>query len=211
MPPHPFFRLCQHPSVSFRAFVVAIALLALQVLLPTTPAWAAEHSFKAPRQAGSLVLDIPSEWIAITKERERTPSTTTIETGAGVVTFTILWNANDDLKFNSVEQLKESLEAGAQRFLASAVESSVELESLSGPEVIGFYYSLSRRDLADVLELGPGQYRDYTPGIFAVGNYQVFFTMTSKEKASPDRLRALEMFRRARFQHPANVARDSVF
>jgi len=146
-----------------------------------------------------------------TRARERTPSTTTIETRAGTVTFTILWNANDNLKFNSVEQLKESLEAGAESFLASAVESSVELENLSGPEVTGFYYSLSRRNLADVSELGPGQYRDYTPGIFAVGNYQVFFTMTSKERDSPDRLRALEMFRRARFQHPANVARDSVF
>jgi hypothetical protein len=114
--------------------------------------------------------------------------------------FTILWNANNDAKFNSVEQLRESLETGSEDFLASAVESSLDLEVLSGPEVVGFYCSLSRRELADVSELGPGQYRDYTPGIFAVGDYQVFFTMTSREESSPDRLRALEMFRKARFE-----------
>lgn len=201
---HPLFRRRQYrltPAVSLRAF--RFALLALHVLLVTAPVGAAEQSFKAPQQAGSLVLDIPSEWVVTTIERERTPSTTTIETGAGVVTFTILWNANNDAKFNSIEQLRESLEAGAESFLASAVESSLELESLTGPEVIGFFYSLSRREFADVLELAPGQYRDYTPGIFAVGNYQVFFTMTSREKSSPDRLRALKMFRQARYRGSA--------
>jgi hypothetical protein len=174
--------------------------LALLVLLATASVWAADHEFKASQQPGSLVLDIPSEWTESTVKRERTPSTTTIETGDGELKFTLLWNAKQDPKFNSAEQLKASLEASSGDFLALAVESSLELEPLAGPGVTGFYCSLSRLELAGVSELGPGQYRDFTPGIFAVGDYQVFFTMTSKEENSKDRLRVLEMFRNARFQ-----------
>ena len=49
-------------------------------------------------------------------------------------------------------------------------------------------------------ELDPDGYHNFTPGLFAVGEFQIFFSMISKEEDSQDRLRALEMFRDARFE-----------
>ena len=170
---------------------------------------AAEQLFGAPEQQGLLVLDVPAKWSVSTRERKRMPPSTTIGTGDGEVTFSILWNAHDDSNFNSPGQLRASLEGAAEEFLVWAIESSPKLEELSGPEVSGFYFSMTRWEFAESPEPPPGQHRDYTPGIFAVGDYQVFFTMTSREKDSPGRLRILEMFRQARFRSASALEEGS--
>ncbi len=156
--------------------------------------------FATVEHDGALILDVPSEWEPITKQRGRWPSRTIIMTDAGNIVFSVMWNKGRNPEFNSPKQLQQSLASAAAENLGGEAEEFSNPESLTGSKMNGFFYSRSSPPLEGGEELGPDDFRNFTLGIFAVGEFQIFFTMISREESSPDRLRGLEMFRSARFE-----------
>jgi hypothetical protein len=188
---------------AFSAVSVAGALLVTILALST--AAGAESKVEPQRFAtvehdGVVIFDVPSEWEPITKQRGRWPSRTIIMTDAGNIVFSVLWNKGLNPEFNSTQQLRESLASAAVKNLGGELDEFSEPESLTGVEMNGFFYSRSSPPLEEGEGLGPDDYNNFTLGIFAVGEFQIFFTMISREDDALDRLRGLEMFRGARFE-----------
>jgi hypothetical protein len=125
-------------------------------------------------------------------------------TGKQNFKFTVLRNAADSPDFNSSEQLQASLRAASTSFTANNANSDFELQKLSGSQVSGFYATLTDPNYEGILELGPDDYPILTPGIFSVGELQVFFTLFSQTADTPARLLALEMFSGTRFEADAS-------
>lgn len=192
-----------------RAASSGVLLIALCLASPSQSAGARSEWFTTPGHAGALVLDLPAGWSFKTRSAGGRPTNIKIQTSGPEVTLTLMWNAGSIPEFNSPEQLRAAFKAAAGPFTEAGINSDFEIEELSGSEVTGVYSALVNPDLVDVAELAPDQYRILTPGILAVGEFQVFFSMMSKEKDSDNRLRALEMFREARFEADASSRVDT--
>ena len=197
-------------SISAAHCSCSLILGVLLCTLGAVPSKSAETKaewFTTPGHTGALVIDVPEGWRYKSRSVGGAPATVTIRNDDSVLNFTLMWNTGNATEFNSMEQLKAGLESTSAPYTAD--DADFEIENLSGSQVTGLYTALQNPDLVGVTELGPDQYRILTPGILAVGELQVFFTMISKEKDSVDRLLAIEMFRGARFEADASSRVDN--
>jgi hypothetical protein len=65
-------------------------------------------------------------------------------------------------------------------FLPHAVEQTVELHELHGPQATGFYYSLTDNNP------GPGEFTYLTQGESLTGDVLLAFTILSRSAGSPE-------------------------
>jgi len=156
--------------------------------------------FPTVEHDGVAILDVPSDWEPVSKLHGRWPARTIIFTDAGNIVFTVMWNKGKNPEYNSTQQLRESLTKAAAENMGREIDELSDPETLKGPHMNGFFISNTTPVPEGVTEMGPEDYENFTLGIFAIEEFQVFFTMISREESSPDRLRGLEMFRSARFE-----------
>lgn len=89
--------------------------------------------------------------------------------------------------------------AGTER-LPGAVEPALAVESLSGAQAIGAYYTLTDKSLVGVSTPPAGEYRVMTQGALAVGDVAIPFTILGNDKDSPLRRDVLKMLSTATYK-----------
>jgi hypothetical protein len=165
------------------------------------PGWVARDF--AIGNKGTLTLLLPDLW------------TNTIlpapNVAAPYVTIRFKRPYEDDflLQIDTIPPGERILAPGAQavvssignRSLAGAVETELHLQELKGAEASGYYFALSDKKLANVLQPRPGTYKYQMQGLVIIDGMGLSFTIFYNYFGSPDPDSALEVIRNASFSN----------
>ena len=187
-----------------RAFGLAAAVAA--VLLESVAPADAQSSPTGVRTyavpgAGSLALHVPEGWRDSVEAFQGTPMRSITFRPPSGDDFAIKITAGDtpggQSDFNSPARMRRLVELEGQQLLATAVEQTLTVETLAGPRVSGYHYTLS-----DKSSVGqpprPDDYPYLTRGMAATGTLLVVFSIFTRDKNSPARQAALAMLAAAR-------------
>lgn len=141
---------------------------------------------------GALVLAVPRHWQQSVRQGSGgRPPTITLLPAAGDE-FRVLISPWRPPAKTAPDKLREIVERQGQGALVQAVEKTLVLEDLKGPEALGYFYSLT--DKAPK----PGEYEYLTQGMATVGELVLTFTILTRSRQAPERGAALEMLKTAR-------------
>jgi hypothetical protein len=133
---------------------------------------------------GSLRLKMQDSWQSKSRQLANPPSVTlhfVPATGdAFDVQVTALWLDSAKRAKATADSLKASVERTGASFLPHAVEKTLELHELHGPQATGFYYSLTDNNP------GPGEFTYLTQGESLTGDVLLAFTILSRTPGSPE-------------------------
>ncbi|MFH1375410.1 MAG: hypothetical protein ABIH35_01935 [Patescibacteria group bacterium] len=105
---------------------------------------------------------------------------------------TVLWREDDDKPYDPSE-LRLFAETEADALLTAAIETEVELQEITGPELSGYYFGpLSYKELSDDPVLGK-DFKHVIRVVAAVDNLFLGVTLLSNSKESEDVQNALKM------------------
>jgi hypothetical protein len=176
-------RLLRLAAVAALSGLVALSAMAadMRVALPERPA---------------LVIPLPVGWRGhVRRAAPNLPPTvllSSITEKNFEIMVTPIWPVSPDAKPLTPEFLRAMVEAAAQKAKAQAVEKDLPVRDLSGQGLFGAYYSAT--DKAPK----PGEYRNMTQGMVAVGELQVGFTVLSNGDAAAVNAPALQMLQSLR-------------
>ncbi len=179
--------------MKYRAARMLLAALALTGLFGPLRAQdqASTQRFPVPGR-GSLQLNVPKEWRAISKSLDEPASVLLrIRPAAGeafLVQVTAVWLEPAKLAGKTEEQLKADVRRGTEKLLTQAVEKEAVIEELRGAQALGYHYSLTDR------APGPGEYKYMTQGMFVTGELLTIFTILYHDPALPEKGKVLQMF-----------------
>jgi hypothetical protein len=108
------------------------------------------------------------------------------------VMVTPIWPPSTDAKPLTPDFLRAMVAAGAQKAKAQAVEKDLPVRDLSGQGLSGAYFSATDRAPK------PGEYRNLTQGMVAVGELHVGFTILSNGDAGAVTGPAIQMLQSLR-------------
>lgn len=161
------------------------------------PGWT-RRAFAVPEH-GSLLLSIPPGWTATEgEEGEASAPAIRLEDPGHrfAVLLTPLWNPGEPEAAEArADTAQLFAEIARRKALGGSVEREIPLEELSGPEVKGFWFSATDRELLE-REPGPGEWRNILQGAAAVGPVILAFTLLDNGPG-PQRSQLLELVRTA--------------
>jgi hypothetical protein len=145
---------------------------------------------------GVLELNMPISWQSnIYKPRENLPLTIIFAPTEGndfQGLITVLWDTVGESDFNNPEKVRTLVEKDGKKVLPRAVESTIVLKEIRGPQNTGYFYSLT--DKAPK----PGEFRYITRGEMIVRNLILNVTILHRVKESESMREALFMLRQAK-------------
>lgn len=176
-------RLLKRAFIAVLSGLLACGAMAadMRVALPERPA---------------LVIPLPVGWRG--QVRRATPELppTIILSSITEKNFTIMvtpiWPTRADATPLTPDFLRAMVAAAAQKSKAQAVEADLPVRDLSGQGLFGAYYSAT--DKAPK----PGEYRNLTQGMVAIGELHVGFTILSNGDAAAVNRPALQMLQSLR-------------
>lgn len=144
---------------------------------------------------GSLDVPVPSGWREAVTPSEGRGLTITLTPSAGTdfeVLITVVRGESSEPMPRARDDLRALVERRGRKLLPTAVEKTLKVEELRGPQARGYYYSLT--DQAP----RPGEYGHVTQGAAAVGSLSLSFTILTRSPDAPARGAALGLLRRTR-------------
>ena len=133
-------------------------------------------------QRPALVIPLPEGWRGqVFRATPDLPPTIILSPATGKVfevMITPIWPTSAEAKPLTPDFVRAMTAAGAQRAKAQAVEKELPVRDLSGQGLFGSYFSAT--DQAPK----PGEYRNLTQGLVAVGELHVGFTILSNGDAA---------------------------
>jgi hypothetical protein len=145
---------------------------------------------------GVLELNMPISWQSnIYKPRENLPLTIIFAPTEGndfQGLITVLWDTVGESDFNNPEKVRTLVEKDGKKVLPRAVESTIVLKEIRGPQNTGYFYSLT--DKAPK----PGEFRYITRGEMIVRNLILNVTILHRVKESEAVREALFMLRQGK-------------
>ena len=169
-------------------------IAALSVLL-AGGAIAADMRVSLPQRA-ALIIPLPVGWRGHVRRAVPDLPPTVILSSITEKNFEIMltpvWPLSADAKPPTPDFLRAMVAAGAQRAKAQAVEADLPVRELSGQGLFGAYFSAT--DKAPK----PGEYRNMTQGMVAVGELQIGFTVLSNGDAASVNGPAIQMLQSLR-------------
>ncbi len=152
------------------------------------------HRYPVPGH-GLLELTVPSSWRGgIEQPVREAPPTITFRPREGkefLVMVTPLWSPTGDPDFNSVESVRQLVEAEGAEHLASAVETKIALQRFEGGTSHGYYYMLTDRAPER------GEFEFLVRAGAAVGDLLISATVLTDERDSQVVREALAMLKSA--------------
>jgi hypothetical protein len=152
------------------------------------------------RDHGQLVVALPPGWVAEEgEEGEAAVAGIRLESPAGGFTalLTPLWNPGEpEGAAERADTARLFAEIARRKALGGSVEHEIPLEEVSGPEVKGFWFTATDRELVG-REPGPGEWRHIVQGAAAVGPVILAFTLLD-DGPGPQRDQLLQLVRTAR-------------
>ncbi|WP_411879294.1 hypothetical protein [Polaromonas sp. YR568] len=172
-----------------RAFIAALSgLLAFGAM-------AADMRVPLPGRA-ALVIPLPVGWRGHVRRAVPDLPPTIILSSITEKNFelmiTPIWPLSADAKPPTPDFLRAMVAAGAQKAKEQAVEKDLPVRDLTGQGLFGAYFSAT--DKAPK----PGEYRNMTQGMVAVGELQVGFTVLSNGDAAAVNGPAIQMLQSLR-------------
>ena len=158
-----------------------------------------ERRFQLPDH-GYLVLQIPLDWRdRVAQPPNRLPPTIGFAPQSGKpfrVLITPIWPISKDRPPQSRDEIRASVERGAQGARSQAVESELRVVGFPGRSGPGFHYSATDRAPK------PGEYKFLTQGMVRVGELSATFTILTNDGQEAVVKQALEALKGARQQGP---------
>lgn len=155
---------------------------------------------------GSLLLNVPREWLALSKPLEKPPSVALrfgpASGGAFSVQLTSVWLEPDKLADSTPESIRSKAQDSATQLLPEAQEKEAVLVELRGAESIGYYFSLTSRGASS----GPEDYKHMTQGILRTGGIVTTFTLLHRDPVVPEKEQALHMLATATHSNEPSAA-----
>jgi hypothetical protein len=146
---------------------------------------------------GNLWLRVPDGWQIQTKQVADPASVTLHLTPTSGDAFdmyiTAVWLDADKQKNTTSDWLKNVVQDEADKVLPQAVEKTVTLHDLRGPQCIGYYFALTDRAPK------PGEHKYMTQGVFSIGELLTTFTALHRTMESPDVPNALRVLAEATY------------
>ena len=176
-------RLLKRASIAILSALLACGAMAadMRVALPERPA---------------LVIPLPVGWRGQVRRAAPDLPPTILLSSITEKNFTVMvtpiWLLGADAKPLTPEFLRAMVAAAAQKAKAQAVEADLPVRELSGQGLFGAYFSAT--DKAPK----PGEYRNMTQGMVAVGELHVGFTVLSNGDAAAVNGPAIQMLQSLR-------------
>jgi len=128
---------------------------------------------------GQFVIPVPPDWKGqVSQPPNRLPPTITFTPGSGKpfqILMTMIWPATKDRAPQSREQIRATVERGAEGAKVQAVEKELRILEFQGRTGPGFYFSATdRAPKAD-------EYKFLTQGVVRVGELSVTFTILTND------------------------------
>ena len=149
------------------------------------------------RGAGLLQLEMPTSWVAHVTEsatNSEVPSTTILFANTEGLNFAIeltaVFDAENRLALNARSACEKAMENARPR----ALEKTVFVQDMSGPQFLGHYFSITDKTLVDRMP-PPGEFKYLTQGTGKMAQVVMSFRIFSNNPAGDDRKTALEMLR----------------
>lgn len=182
-----------NPRTPMKTVVLLIStLLASSVVVSATSTVTAEMAVSGK---GVVSLQRPSTWVATVGGPDFAPTLRFHpETGTG---FSVLVTAipRRTAEATSAAELESSVRRQGESLLPTAVQSQVEIGSISGAETRGFFYHLTDRNPGS----GPGDYREMRQGAVEIGPILLSVTILTHTGDEESVRLALAMLEGARF------------
>jgi hypothetical protein len=128
---------------------------------------------------GSIQFQVPSSWEdRLAQPPGRLPPTIEFSQKVGSafsMLVTPMWPAKGNIKLPDGDNLRKSVQEGADRIASGAVEKMINLIELNGPSAYGYYFSVTDRAPK------PGEYKYLTQGHVRVGDLMVIFTILTND------------------------------
>ena len=176
-------RLLKRASIAILSGLLACGAMAadMRVALPERPA---------------LVIPLPVGWRGQVRRAAPDLPPTILLSSITEKNFTVMvtpiWLLGADAKPLTPEFLRAMVAAAAQKAKAQAIEADLPVRELSGQGLFGAYFSAT--DKAPK----PGEYRNMTQGMVAVGELHVGFTVLSNGDAAAVNGPAIQMLQSLR-------------
>jgi hypothetical protein len=158
------------------------------------------HDYVVPGH-GRLSLAFPEGWKDSSEPLQQPPSVRVrigpASTGGFDVQVTAVWLDPARLSQATADSIKAGVARSAEEPLRQAVEKTAVLQELRGPQVQGYYYSLTDR------APGPGEYKYVTQGTLLTGELMVIFTFLHRDLAMPEKSMVLAMLANATYAKTA--------
>jgi len=155
---------------------------------------------------GSLSLNVPRAWMALSKPLEKPPSVVLLfrpaSGGAFSVQLTSAWLAPDKLAGFTPESIRSKTQDSATKLLPEAEEKEAAMAELRGAESIGYYFSLTSRGAPS----GPEDYKYMTQGTVRTGEIVTIFTILHRDPVLPEKAQALRMLAEAKHSSEPSAA-----
>lgn len=176
-------RLLKRASIAILSGLLACGAMAadMRVALPERPALVIPLPVGWRGQVRRAVPDLPPT-IMLSSITEKNFE----------VMITPIWPRSADAKPLTPDFLRAMVAAGAQKAKAQAVEADLPVRELSGQGLFGAYFSAT--DKAPK----PGEYRNLTQGMVAIGELHVGFTILSNGDAAAVNGPAIQMLQSLR-------------
>jgi len=111
--------------------------------------------------------------------------------------LTIFWDSNPDIDINEPGKIKNLVIESGKEALLSAVEKELNILELRQGEKIGYYFTITDKNLADK-EPESGNYKYMSQGIIGMGDLQLIFTFLANKNLPNLKQTALNMLMTAR-------------
>jgi hypothetical protein len=186
------------PALTGREFAMRVrARWSVFGLLVLFSAAGAQEATQAQRYVipghGSLSLNVPRAWMALSKPLETPPSVVLLfrpaSGGAFSVQLTSAWLAPDKLAGFTPESIRSKTQDSATKLLPEAEEKEAAVAELRGTESIGYYFSLTSRGAPS----GPEDYKYMTQGTVRTGEFVTTFTILHRDPVLAEKAQALRM------------------
>jgi hypothetical protein len=152
---------------------------------------------------GTLELSVPANWKDSVRQRAGGGPTIAFAPVAGTgfqVFITPLQSADDEPSPLALSAIRATVESSGQRLLSQAVEKKLVIKELRGPEVVGYFYSLTDKTPR------ANEYKYMIQGVVRLGNLKLTFTILSNVKDGLEQRTALDVLKTAR-----HTKRDNSF
>lgn len=174
--------------------VIFLALTALAVVGPVRAAESEAPSISIQVPGGDkLSASVPAGWkSSLDRPPAGIPPTLDL-TGPGGTLLKITFLANPQARAIKSEDLDALLTQGSEQYIANSVEKRVTLTRINSKSGPGVYSVFTDSRLAGVTAPAPGEFRNVTSGVLAVGRQIVIFALLSNGTDSDEYRRAMEV------------------
>lgn len=153
------------------------------------------HTYILPG-GGAVLLEVPASWNEEIRQKDRSLPPTVVFRPKKGKQFEILFTPIPSKSEQSagMADIEASLIQGGKQHLPTAVQGSILLETLEGPQARGRYYLLTEKHPP------PNEYPNVIAGVLLVGPVVASFTVLLHEPSGSEAQQALGVLKSATFQ-----------